>query len=219
MSLFSRCPNLFISHFLSDLIIFSLFISTPSLPFQKLEVKSVVKSDVKWSLLWLGSLNSNSLGPLMAPVTSKGARPPGQPSGQPCGLWSPSLGQPPNPMGVPGLHSTQTLSQMWHTRPPRVPRTLRAPLRLGLPPSASEITPICVPLPGLPWKSSTRSPPPTILWPWAADRRLMESHPGLRCRGASYLGPRGSFSNHTHGLVSKERIKSTRMIKHLSLHI
>ena len=138
MSLLSRCPNLFISHFLSDLIIFSLFISTPSLPFQKLEVKSVVKSDVKWSLLWLGSLNSNSLGPLMAPVTSKGARPPGQPSGQPCGLWSPSLGQPPNPMGVPGLHSTQTLSQMWHTRPPRVPRTLRAPLRLVLPPSASK---------------------------------------------------------------------------------
>ena len=124
--------------FLSDLIIFSLLISTPSLPFQKLEVKSVVKSDVKWSLLWLGSLNSNSLGPLMAPVTSKGARPPGQPSGQPCGLWSPSLGQPPNPMGVPGLHSTQTLSQMWHTRPPRVPRTLRAPLRLVLPPSASK---------------------------------------------------------------------------------
>ena len=57
--------------FLSDLIIFSLLISTPSLPFQKLEVKSVVKSDVKWSLLWLGSLNSNSLGPLMAPVTSR----------------------------------------------------------------------------------------------------------------------------------------------------
>ena len=150
--------------FLSDLIIFSLLISTPSLPLQKLEVKSVVKSGVKWSLLWLGSLNSNSLGPLMAPVTSKGARPPGQPSGQPCGLWSPSLGQPPNPMGVPGLHSTQTLSQMWHTRPPRVPRTLRAPLRLVLPPSASE-TPICVPLPRLPWKSSTSTgvpPPPSI---------------------------------------------------------
>ena len=119
MSLFSRCPNLFISHFLSDLIIFSLFISTPSLPFQKLEVKSVVKSDVKWSLLWLGSLNSNSLGPLMAPVTSKGARPPGQPSGQPCGLWSPSLGQPPQPYG--GSWSAldpNSLSDVAHEAPP-----------------------------------------------------------------------------------------------------